>query len=506
MIFKNVHIRSDLTPVGYEALVRKYGLRTLPHYAQSFVTLGARRTTYVEPERIIEVYLRRHAVEDTLGAQLEFALKYEGVNLEILSALFGLVDPKEIAETINAKPTGKQMRRVWFLYEYLTGKKLELADLKNFTRYDPLLEEADYFTATPRPSPRHKINNNLLGNERFCPMIRRTGRLSEAIAARLDKKTIALLQQFPDDILRRALNYLFTKETKSSFEIERITPDRTKLDRFVSLLKIAGSSRFLNKEALLSLQQATVDERFANRDYRTDQNYIGTTIHYGREDVHYVSPKPQDVPSLMEGLLECARRMLDARVEPVLIAGAIAFGFVFIHPFDDGNGRLHRFLIHHILAKTRFTPEGVIFPISATMLRQRTKYDAMLELFSKPLLEIVSYELNEQGEMMAFGNEALHYRYPDLTRIIEILFEFIQETIETELPSEVQFLVNYDQAKRCMEEVVDMPDKKVDLFIRLCLQNNGRLSKNKRGADFSMLTDEEVEQMEQCCRESFKVE
>jgi Fic family protein len=36
--------------------------------------------------------------------------------------------------------------------------------------------------------------------------------------------------------------------------------------------------------------------------------------------------------------------------------------FVYIHPFDDGNGRLHRYLIHHVLSRTRFTPAGLVLP------------------------------------------------------------------------------------------------------------------------------------------------
>jgi hypothetical protein len=37
-------------------------------------------------------------------------------------------------------------------------------------------------------------------------------------------------------------------------------------------------------------------------------------------------------------------------VDPVVAAAILAFGFVYIHPFEDGNGRIHRYLIHHVLA------------------------------------------------------------------------------------------------------------------------------------------------------------
>lgn len=42
-----------------------------------------------------------------------------------------------------------------------------------------------------------------------------------------------------------------------------------------------------------------------------------------------------------------------------------------------------------------------------------------------------------------------------------------------------------------------MPDRQIDLFIRFCLQNNGRLSARKRASHFDHLTDEEVDAMEQ---------
>ncbi|MDF1593138.1 MAG: hypothetical protein P1P89_16610 [Desulfobacterales bacterium] len=59
------------------------------------------------------------------------------------------------------------------------------------------------------------------------------------------------------------------------------------------------------------------------------------------------------------------------------------------------------------------------------------------------------------------------------------------------------FLANYDKTKKAIHETVDMPDRKIDLFIRFCLHNNGRLSARKRVSHFDFLSDEEIIRMEQ---------
>jgi hypothetical protein len=48
-----------------------------------------------------------------------------------------------------------------------------------------------------------------------------------------------------------------------------------------------------------------------------------------------------------------------------------------------------------------------------------------------------------------------------------------------------------------------MPDRLIDLFIQLCLQNNGSLSARKRSAYFDFLTDEELLSMEQAVRDGY---
>jgi hypothetical protein len=85
----------------------------------------------------------------------------------------------------------------------------------------------------------------------------------------------------------------------------------------------------------------------------------------------------------------------------------------------------------------------------------------------------------------------------DLTPQTEALFRFIDQTIDTELAGELAFLANYDSTKKAIREIVDMPDRQIDLFIRFCLQNNGRLSARKRAGHFDALSDEEIARLEQ---------
>lgn len=48
-------------------------------------------------------------------------------------------------------------------------------------------------------------------------------------------------------------------------------------------------------------------------------------------------------------------------------ASVLAFGFVYIHPLADGNGRVHRFLFNDILRRDGVLPESVILPISSVI-------------------------------------------------------------------------------------------------------------------------------------------
>lgn len=492
-----IHELETQRAAGYAALVEQYDLSVVPSWHRSVVSSGAGRRTDATSSGVVESYPSTYWPGDTPGDHLEFALKYDGTNIGLLAAILPAVGPEEITRFVQSKPTGKYARRIWFFYEMLTGDRLPLPDV-SVGNYIDALEPTEYFVIDRgRQVRRQRVNDNLLGDARFCPVVRRTDTITGFIDRDLATKCAELLKAYPAELLQRALSYLYTKETKSSFEIEHIKPDANRTERFITLLQAALTEDLCAKARLIELQNSIVDPRYKDDDYREKQNYIGETVHYGNERIHYVCPKPEHVESLMAGLIDAHQRTEQGGVHPVVHAAVTGYAFVFVHPFEDGNGRIHRLLIHNILTRRAFAPTGVIFPVSAVMLKQPAAYDASLEAFSKPILGLAEYSLDDEGRMTVLNDPEIWYRFPDMTTQVESLFAFVEQTIETELVEELTFLANYDRTKSAMQEIVDMPDREIDLFIRFCLQNNGKLSQRKREARFASLTEDEIHRLEE---------
>ena len=490
-------------PAGYAALIERYGLDVIPNWHSSRVTTSGIHRVNSQAGITREVYSPQYWPGDRLGDHLEFALKYDGTNFVILASLFQEAVEEDLLEYIRSKPTGKYARRLWFFYEFLTGKVLPLDDLKR-GNYIDLLEPDEYYTVTPALRiRRQRVHDNLLGDSRFCPTVRRTDLLRKFETSDLSSRCRQVVSRYAPELLKRALSYLYTKETKSSFAIERINSTSNRTERFVALLQVVEHEDFCQKPWLIELQNHIVDKRFHEEDYRRTQNYVGETVAWQNERIHFVCPKPEDVTDLMAGLVAAHRRMESGKTSAVVHAAAIAFGFVFLHPFEDGNGRIHRFLIHNILARRGFTPQDVIVPVSAVMLKSPADYDASLEAFSVKLMPLVEYALDEVGRMTVCNDTDIWYRYIDMTPQAEALFSFLEQAIETEFADELAFLANYDVVKSSIQEIVDMPDLQIDLFIRFCLQNNGRLSKRKHASHFDFLTNEEISAMEQATQSAY---
>jgi len=275
---QNDQDKSTYRLVGYAALIERYDLDVIPNWHKSLVTASGIHRIDSSGGVIEEVYPSKYWPGDTLGDHLEFALKYDGTNLAILASLFQKAAEEDLLEYVRSKPTGKYARRLWFLYEFLTGKTLPMDDLKR-GNYIDLLEPDEYYTVTPDCQiRRQRVNDNLLGDSRFCPTVRRTDTLSDFETADLPKRCRQVVSSYSPELLKRALGYLYTKETKSSFEIEHIKPTSTRTERFVALLQMAEQEDFCRKTQLIEVQNRIVDARFRDSNYRLSQNYVGETV------------------------------------------------------------------------------------------------------------------------------------------------------------------------------------------------------------------------------------
>lgn len=473
--------------------------------------------SYIGNNESIEVNNKGH-IEQTYGIKyspsadtplkhLEFSLKYDHLNLDFLKELFQKIPKGEIQGFIEASPSGKYARKIGFLYEFLTTQKLELNKIIA-GNYTDLLDAEKYITGNTVKCSRWRMNNNLLGTATYCPVVRRTTMLNELLKQDITEKIERLKNGFPPDIFRSATNYLYNRETRSSYEIEKENPSPKRLERFISLLMKAGTEKqtpMLEETRLIKLQNAIVDPRFAATSFRNFQNYIGQTLPGYNEMIHYICPPPEMLISLMDGLKLLAEKT--DGIYPEIRAALIAFGFVFIHPFEDGNGRIHRFLIHDMLVHDRIVPHGLIIPVSAHMLNNMKDYDAVLENYSKPLMLNIKYNLSNKGEVVVINKNEIegYYRYPDLTDQCIYLTATIHATVNEDMPGELAFIQRYDETKNALQQITDMPDKDINQMILFLHQNKGRFPKRRRNL-FSKLTDDEIMQMETAYREIFGIE
>ncbi len=482
------------TSVGLHAIIDELDLNIPLPIVRSIMTGGPRKTRINDTE-VLEQYPRSYQPTGGILGQLRFALRYEPIELGVYKAAFACISKADLQHWIRSEPNGIFARRAWYLYELLTEDTLDVTDLTSGPYID-LLDTDLHIAAPPRRIRRQRVFDNLLGNQHYCPLIRRTERLTTDFAKNLTERARTLIAAVEPTVLKRAVHYLFTKETKSSFAIEGEVPSNDRTERFVAALMRAEKFDPTSKQAIVELQTAIVDPRYAQKDWRDIQVYIGETLPDFSQDVHFVCPKPQDVSSLMDGWMHMVARLLDAgsSVHPVCAAAA-AFGFVFVHPFIDGNGRIHRFLIHNILSKTQFTPQGVIFPISAAMLRDMAAYDQVLEAFSRAIAPFIQYHMDAEQRISVLNETADLYRFFDATRQTEYLFDCIEDTIGRDLKHELDFLKFFDAAMKSVMGIVDMPNHRASLLIKLIHQNKGRLSQSKRGS-FAELTDEEISKIE----------
>jgi len=486
--------------VGRAALVHALALRgpvRRPSCVSEQHVRGSRRE-----EGAWTVFDKRYWPGDTFADHLTFALRHENADFLILKLVFEAVPQAEVEAIVRAAPTGIPARRAWYLYEILAGRTLDVADAPSAAAID-LLDPAEYFTGKPRLSKRHRVRDNLLGAGRFCPVIRRTKALTEFLALDLAAKARETLGRTGAHLVARAASFMLLADSRASFEIEGERPPRNRLERWGRAVLEAGKNR-LTLDEIIRLQRVLIeDTRFVRSGLRPDGVFLGERDHHGDPLPEFIGARPDNLHDLMGGLLEANDRMRDDGIDPVLKAAATAFGFVYVHPFQDGNGRMHRCLIHHVLAERKFTPPGMVFPVSSVMLDRIDDYRASLQAHSSPLMPFIEWRPTPDRNVEVLNETADLYRYFDCTEEAEFLYACVRRTVEQDLPREIDYLRRHDEARRRIMDAVEMPDRVAENLVMFIRQNDGSLSKKRREGEFKNLRDEEVSLIEGVVNDAF---
>jgi hypothetical protein len=490
--------------VGYAHLIEQFHLPTRQPTTIAMIDSAVKgRQTAQHGETELTQFQSSYRAAPDLISQLQFALRYEGLNLEVLALLFEKTGHAEIEKYLRSQPESTFARRLGYLYEWLTRDEID-ARVAPRAAYVPALDEKLQFGLSGGDrNAKFRVTDNLPGNSRFCPLVRKTDFLKAMVEKDLKRRTLEKLSKYDADVLRRAAAFLYLKETHSSFEVEREKPSPDRAQRFADLLREAEKGIPLSEERFVQLQNAILDPRFHEYAYRHQQNWVGKDLGY-RKKVDFVPTRPEDVRDVMTGLVELSQavRARTGGLDEVVAATVLAFGFVFVHPFMDGNGRLHRFLIHDVLSSSGFTPKGIVLPVSAVILANLDEYTHALEAFSNPLRKLTSYN-PETPAIAARGNDALYYRYFDATPQASFLYWALERTVERDLEEEISFLLGFDAAHADLKNELDWPSHSLDLFIRLVYQNGGTLSKTKRQSHFEWITDDELQKAQAAVKRAF---
>jgi Fic/DOC family protein len=448
------------------------------------------------------IYDKRYWPGEGFGDHLGFALRNENLDLLVLKRIFDVVPQDSVAAFVRSAPTGAHNRRAWFLYEFMTGRTLDIEDPPEVSFTD-LLDRSAYFTAAPVPSRRHKVRDNLLGNRDFCPMIRKTQKLADFGARALGIKANEIIGHTGANVVARAASFLLLADSRASFEIEGEKPPRGRLERWGRAVVQAGKNKLTLAEIVRLHTVLIEDTRFTRASLRPDSVFLGDRDHAGDPLPEFIGARPEDLQALMQGLIAANERMREGDLDTVLQATATAFGFVYIHPFQDGNGRLHRCLIHHVLAERKFAPLGMVFPVSSVMLDRIETYRDTLRAHSGPLMDYIDWRPTPARNVEVQNDTADLYRYFDCTEAAEFLYGCVERAIDEDLPREIDFLRRNDEAIRRVMNTVEMPDRMAENLIRYIRLNENRLGKKRSEGEFEKLTDDEVASIEAIVRDVF---
>nr|WP_314901530.1 Fic family protein [uncultured Deefgea sp.] len=489
--------------VGYAFLMAHLGLLLPPLSREAIISPVTAVTATLET---LQVPVSVAPLDDSILAHVQFALKHEGTNLGVLRLALPHLDADEFLLALQESPSSGYLRIVGYLYEAFTGRNFEQLPVLA-GGYADIFDATQYYTGPQVKHPRWRVNFNGIGSIEYCPVVRKSAEIEALRAVDILGQLADFYAKTDHEIMDRALSWAYLSETEGSFALERETPQEDKKSIFVQLLQQAHEPRVMNEDYLVELQNSVVSNPYDHAmQYRTEQNWLRRRGVFGPTGVNYIPPKPDDAARMMDSLLALLNQR-PAGIDPIMLGAVISFGFVFIHPFMDGNGRLSRFLMHYALCQSAQLQKGLMLPISVAMKRNENEYLAALQGFSRPTRALwrVHMQDEERFECTTESDDTM-YRYWDATDCVHFIYRMALNSLEKDLAAETKYLAAFDAAYRMVDERWDLRDHDLNNLIMWCSQNKGLVSKKRREQLAHRYQDEVFDAVELAVKTAFVAE
>jgi len=396
-------------PAGYSHFFKRYNLPDILQIKSAVSDEYIRAKTRTDGDWIL--YSNQYVVGDSELEHLVFSLKYERLNLVALRLIFEHLDLQIIVDAVQQSTKSQYTRALWYLWEFIRGDRLPLSDLPTMNA-TPLLLPKRYVTLKKGIlSKRHRVLVNWFAFEDLVVTVERSEEIEAALTVDWRGIIEGLTQAVPRSVLQRAVSFLLLADTKASFAIEGERAEQSMIERWSKVLLEAGRYP-LSVDEITRLHQIVLEgQRYIQFGLRTGNVFLGDRTSLGEPHPTYIPPKGQDVQYLIEQWLGLHRFCDEKGVHPLIHAATISFVFVCIHPLEDGNGRLHRYLLNHLLAERKVLPLGVTVPLAHQLATHIEAYKSVLEQHAKGIMPLIRWTEDSMRNIEVLNDTAHLYTH-----------------------------------------------------------------------------------------------
>jgi hypothetical protein len=494
--------------IGYQFLLSRIPPRLLPLERPAQV----RPVTRIEPMPEL-LAVPRHVAPAEGAPVLDhvlFALKHETLRLDILLEALRLVPAAELVQALAAQRTGAYLRKAAWLWEQAMGHALPLPWESTGGNYVDLFDPATYYTGPAwERSRKYRVVANGIGPLAWCPVVPRDAALEQRGQAVLERLHAWASDPAHGAIVDRVMHWAYLSETRDSYAIENETPSPDKERAFLQALERLRDRTPLSEAYLAELQNVVITSALKlEPGFRARQNWLQRGGR-GALAVRYVPPPPDALGPLMDGLMRMANAT-EGTAPPLVKAALVSFGFVFLHPFMDGNGRVSRLLAHHSLNLAGALPtvggSPAILPLSVAMKRHEQDYLAALEAFSKPARALWDVTAVGDGDFVFdFRSSPAAYAHWSGQAAAAFVTACAEQALQHSLLEETFFIEAYDQAYARIDQAFDLPNRTINLLIQWIRQNDGRLAQRRRNAaELALLDAQQIQRIEAIVADCFR--